>query len=130
MRMNARLRDEFFAEQVAGYVEDEVCIVAFAETSDPDPSRYAIFSESLYDDSQDEGEEGMSFSFEMAGIDVPPFASISLISIAPDHLIVRGANDTNAGIEVLIKYAPDHYSLLKEHMPKIVAKSSTRLEIQ
>ncbi len=52
---------EFVAKNVVCYVEDEVCVVSFADSMAADPEKYLILSQALFDSGDDNEDVSIEY---------------------------------------------------------------------
>lgn len=116
---------EFTAKSVVSYIEDDVCVVSFADTPGDEPEKYLILSQTLFDSGDDDeaisieyGEDGDSVTAEVASARLD---STSFV-LEVDPAIV-GVSAFRIG---MASPASDE---LRQHLKKIFSKSPAKLAL-
>jgi hypothetical protein len=114
---------EFAASKVVCYVEDDVCVVSFANSDAEEPEKYLILSQTLFDSGEDDDEIGVEYGKD--GIDVTGGVKSALLN---STLFILEVDPDIVGVsEFRITLGDSSKNDLKKHLRKIFSKSSAHL---
>ncbi|MCP2041644.1 hypothetical protein L1281_002254 [Neisseria sp. HSC-16F19] len=117
---------KFKAENIQFYIEDEVCVVAFADSQDPDPEQYLILSQTLFDSEPDNPEENIEIGIETR--QTSTFGKIEFINLESNEIVLDAIDSEAMKFHVAIQFtkAPqglkDHLKILLFRSPEIAAR--------
>ncbi|MGN6649120.1 hypothetical protein [Trinickia sp.] len=119
------MRFEFTAESVVSYIEDDVCVVSFADTPSDEPEKYLILSQALFDSGSD--DEAISIEYGGNGDSV----TAEVVSAwSEPKLFVLEVDPAAVGVsEFHIHIASPVSAELRDHLKMVFSKSPAKLEL-
>jgi uncharacterized protein YuzE len=119
------MKFEFTAKSIASYIEDDVCVVSFANSTDDEPTKYLILSQALFDTGDDDreisieyGRNGNSVTTEVISASLD--SQFFVVKIDPTIVDISEFH-----IETLTPLSDEQ----REHLEKIFSKSPTKLTL-
>lgn len=79
---------EFLVKNITSYIEDEVCIVAFADSTNEQPEKYVILSQTLFDKDEQNDDIGVEFKNDSAD-EGEMFAPVKRMQITEHCILIE-----------------------------------------
>ncbi|MBN3838263.1 hypothetical protein [Burkholderia sp. Ac-20349] len=110
---------------LVSYIEDDVCVVSFADSPGDDPTHYLILSQALFDCGEDDEEISVEYGRNGGRVNTEVIAArldAKSFTMKVDPVIV-GVSAFNIGI------ASPVTDELREHLKNIFSQSPTKLAL-
>ena len=119
------MKFEFTAKSVVSYIEDDVCVVSFTDTSSDEPEKYLILSQALFDSGDD--DEAISIEYGENGDSV---TSEIVSARLESKSFVLEVDPAIVGVsEFRISMDSPASEELREHLKKIFSKSPAKFAL-
>ena len=117
------MKFEFTATSVVSYIEDDVCVVSFADSASAEPMKYLVLSQALFDTGDDDDQIGIEYGRDGAevtgGAKSARLDSTSFGMEADPHIVGVSA------FRIALGCSLDHE--VREHLKEVFRKSSAKL---
>lgn len=113
---------EFLAKNIVSYIEDDVCVVAFSNSKNPDSKKYLILSQSLFDTGEDDKMVSVDFgdgSGEMGCLN----GVLNAVVIGPQKITLKIKPNQSTNLKFSIALIQPLDSLVMRDMRRIFEKS-------